>query len=139
MSDQDAACFVDEESEPNPELNRWTNLIIGACIEVHRALGPGFLESIYEEAVAVEFRLRGVPFERQFPVNIYYKAALVGEHRLDFLVGGAIVLEIKAISEIALIHKSIMKSYLKATHKKLGLMVNFNVRALKDGISRIAL
>jgi GxxExxY protein len=139
MQPGDTDCFVDDEMEPNPELNRWTNLIIGACIEVHRALGPGFLEEIYEEALAIEFGLRGIPFKRQLPVSIQYKGNPVGDHRLDFLVADKIVLEIKAVTEIALIHKAIVKSYLKATSKKLALLVNFNVRALKDGISRIAL
>ena len=139
MRSGDAEHYVDDELEPNPELNRWTNLIIGACIEVHRALGPGFLEEIYEEALAIELGLRGIPFKRQLPVNIQYKGNPIGEHRLDFLVADKIVLELKAVTEIALIHKAIVKSYLKATGKKLALLVNFNVRALKDGISRIAL
>ncbi|MFI5378806.1 MAG: GxxExxY protein [Tepidisphaerales bacterium] len=139
MTLDDTNCVLGDEMEPGPELNRWTSLIIGACIEVHRALGPGFLESVYEEALAVEFTLRGIPFKKQVSVNIYYKEHTVGEHRLDFLVADKIVLELKAVTEIAVIHKAIVKSYLKATHQKLALIVNFNVILLKDGIARIAL
>ncbi len=138
MQPGDTDCFVDEDMEPNPELNGWTNRIIGACIEVHRTLGPGFLEEVYERALAIEFELRGIPYKRQLPVTIFYKGQDVGDQRLDFLVADRIIVELKAVTEIAPIHKAIAISYLNATGHKLALLVNFNVRALKDGIRRIA-
>ena len=91
-----------------------TQQIIAAAIRVHRDLGPGFLESIYEEALAVEFALTGIQFIRQHPVPLFYRDHQIGEHRLDFLVDGKIVVELKAISQLGNIHFAIGRSYLKA-------------------------
>ncbi len=102
-----------------------TNQIIAAAIRVHRELGPGFLESIYEEALAVEFALSGIQFIRQHPVPLFYRDHQIGEHRLDFLVEGKIVVELKAISELEDIHFAIGRSYLKATNLQHGLLFNF--------------
>jgi len=102
-----------------------TNQIIAAAIRVHRELGPGFLESIYEEALAVEFALSGIQFIRQHPVPLFYRDHQIGEHRLDFLVEGKIVVELKAISELEDIHFPIGRSYLKATNLQDGLLFNF--------------
>jgi GxxExxY protein len=102
-----------------------TQRIIAAAIRVHRELGPGFLESIYEQALAVEFALSGIPFVRQKPIALYYKDHQVGEHRLDFLVEEKIVVELKAISALEDIHFAIGRSYLKATHLEDGLLLNF--------------
>jgi len=102
-----------------------TDRIISSAIHVHRELGPGFLESIYEEALAVEFALSGVQFIRQKPIPLFYKDHQVGEHRLDFLVEGKIVVELKAISALEDIHFAIGRSYLKATNLEDGLLVNF--------------
>lgn len=99
--------------------------IIGCCIRVHRELGPGFLEKVYEEAVAVELGLSGLAFERQKPVVITYADQPVGEHRLDFVVDARVVLELKACKEIEDIHLATARSYLKATRNKLALVVNF--------------
>jgi len=99
--------------------------IIAAAIRVHRGLGPGFLESIYEEALAVEFALSGMQFIRQYPVPLFYRDHQIGEHRLDFLVEGKIVVELKAISHIEDIHFAIGRSYLKATNLDDGLLFNF--------------
>jgi GxxExxY protein len=131
--------FVDWDDEPDPELNRVTNAIIGACIEVHRHLGPGYLETYYEEALEREFKARGIRYVRQFPFVVSYKGDPVGEGRLDFLVEDAVVLELKSIDQFAPVHTATMISYLRATKKRLGLLVNFNVRLLKEGIKRIAL
>jgi GxxExxY protein len=98
--------------------------IIAAAIRVHRGLGPGFLESIYEEALAVEFALSGIQFIRQYPVPLFYRDHQIGEHRLDFLVEGKIVVELKAISHIEDIHFAIGRSYLKATNLDDGLLFN---------------
>jgi GxxExxY protein len=102
-----------------------TQQIIAAAICVHRQLGPGFLESVYEEALAVEFALGGIQFFRQYPVPIFYRDHQIGEHRLDFLVAGRIVVELKAVSELEDIHFAIGRSYLKATNLEDGLLFNF--------------
>src|SRR5713101_4212405 len=102
-----------------------TDRIIAAAIDVHRELGPGFLESIYENALAVEFALRGIAFIRQKPIPLFYKDHQIGEHRLDFLVEGKIVVELKAVSELEDIHFAIGRSYLKATNLQDGLLFNF--------------
>ena len=102
-----------------------TEQIIAAAIRVYRSLGPGFLESIYEEALAVEFALSGIQFIRQHPVPLFYRDHQVGEHRLDFLVDGKIVVELKAISQLEDIHFAIGRSYLKAANLNDGLLFNF--------------
>jgi GxxExxY protein len=102
-----------------------TQQIIAAAIRVHRALGPGFLESIYEEALAVEFALSGIQFIRQYPVPLFYRDHQIGEHRLDFLVEGKIVVELKAVSRLEDIHFAIGRSYLKAISLEDGLLFNF--------------
>ena len=102
-----------------------TEQIIAAAIRVHRELGPGFLESIYEQALPVEFALSGIQFIRQHPVPLFYRDHRVGEHRLDFLVEGKIVVELKAVSELEDIHFAIGGSYLKATNLEDGLLFNF--------------
>jgi GxxExxY protein len=106
-----------------------TKRIMGAAIAVHRALGPGFLESIYEEALAVEFALEGISFVRQKPITLYYKDHQVGEHRLDFVVEDLIV-ELKAIRALEDIHFAIGRSYLKATGLQDGLLLNFATSSL---------
>jgi len=102
-----------------------TQQIIGAAIRVHRDLGPGFLESVYEEAPAVEFALSGIQFIRQYTVPPFYRDHQIGEHRLDFLVEGKIIVELKAVSELEDIHFAIGRSYLKATNLEDGLLFNF--------------
>jgi GxxExxY protein len=88
--------------------------VIGAAIEVHRTLGPGFLESFYEEALSLELTAQGITFERQLPVSIYYRNRDIGQHRLDLLIDKRLVVELKAVSEIDPIHFSIVRSYVKA-------------------------
>lgn len=105
--------------------SKLTEQIIAAAIRVHRALGPGFLESIYEEALAVEFALSGIQFIRQHPLPLFYRDHQIGEHRLDFLVDGKIVVELKAISQLEDIHFAIGRSYLKAANLQDGLLFNF--------------
>jgi GxxExxY protein len=99
--------------------------IMQAAYEVHNHLGPGFLESIYEEALRIELLNRGYQVETQKRVLVYYKDQLVGEHILDQLVNGKIILELKAVSEIAPIHKQQALSYLKATNFQLAIVINF--------------
>src|SRR5437660_4872915 len=102
-----------------------TQQIIAAATRVHRELGPGFLESIYGEALAVEFALSGIQFIRQHSIPLFYRDHQIGEHRLDFLVEGKIIVELKAITELEDIHFAIGRSYLKATNVEDGLLFNF--------------
>jgi GxxExxY protein len=125
------------KAEPDAALDALVKVVFLAALEVHRILGPGFLESVYEEALAVEFRLRGIPFERQTPVGIAYKGERVGEGRMDFLVDGRLIVEIKAVSALAPVHTAQVISYLKSTGHQLGVLINFNVVLLKDGFKRI--
>src|SRR6201997_1716040 len=92
-----------------------TNQIIAAAIRVHRELGAGFLESIYEEALAVEFALSGIQFIRQHPIPLFYRDHQIGEHRLDFLVEDKIIVELKAIDSLQNVHFAVVRSYLKAS------------------------
>jgi GxxExxY protein len=107
-----------------------TNAIIAAAIAVHRELGPGFLESIYEQALAVEFALRGIAFIRQHPVPLFYRDHQIGEHRLDFLVDNRIIVELKAVEALENVHFAIVRSYLKATGLADGLILNFSTMPL---------
>jgi len=107
---------------PDKEL---TAEIIGAAIAVHTALGPGFLESIYEEALCIELTLRKIPFERQRRIIVTYRDQPVGEHRLDLLVAGRVVIELKASRDLDPIHFAVVRSYMKATHVISGLLLNF--------------
>jgi GxxExxY protein len=125
--------------EPDEELDQLAHAVIGAAIEVHRHLGPGFLEAVYEEALCVELSSRHIPFVRQAPLAVRYKGHAVGESRLDVLVANALVVELKAVEAIVPVHVAQVMSYLKATGHKLGLLINFNVPFLKSGIKRIIL
>jgi len=120
-------------------LERLIHDVIGAAIEVHRALGPGYLESVYEEALCVELGMRGMAFGRQIDVGVQYKGHLVGSGKIDILVGGALVVALKAVESLAPIHTAQVLSYLKATKCPVGLLVNFNVVVLREGIKRVIL
>jgi len=114
-----------------------TQAIIGAAIAVHRALGPGLLEAVYEGCLARELTLQGLPFERQKPIPLVYKELkLECGYRLDFLVAGRVVVEIKSIEAVAPVHEAVMLTYLRLSGCELGLLINFNVPVLKDGIRR---
>jgi GxxExxY protein len=113
--------------------------VIGAAIEVHRALGPGYLESVYEEAMAVELELRGIKFQKQAPVALNYKGRPIGEGRLDLLVEGCLIVELKAVDALAAIHTAQALSYLKVTGLHLALLINFNVPVLSGGLKRVVL
>jgi len=123
--------------EPSQRANDLSHQVIGAAIEVHRILGPGYLESVYEEALAVEFALRQIPFERQRPIVLEFKGHTVGDSRLDYLVGGELIVELKALDVVPPIQVAKVINYLKITGLQLGLMINFNVIQLRDGIKRI--
>jgi GxxExxY protein len=114
-----------------------THSIIGAAIEVHRQLGPGLLESAYEECLAQELTLRSIPFERQKPVPVVYKGLkLECGYRVDLLVDGRVVVELKAVEALAPIHDAILLTYLRLSGCKIGLLINSHVAVLKDGIRR---
>ena len=102
-----------------------TDRIIAAAIRVHRELGPGFLEGMYEEALAIEFAAASIAFERQKLLPVFYREHLIGEHRLDFLIEQKVILELKAISALEDIHFAIVRSYLKAANLNDALLLNF--------------
>ena len=119
-------------------LNRITESIIGAAIEVHRALGPGLLESAYEACLAFELVERGLKVEQQKPLPVVYRdVRLDCGYRLDLLVEEKVIVEIKAVDRLAPIHQAQLLSYLKLSGCKVGLLINFNVKVLKDGIRRV--
>jgi len=112
-----------------------TSQVIGSAIEVHRHLGPGLLESAYESCLCREFAIKGIPFTRQVPLKIQYKGELVDcVYRMDIIVGGALLLELKSMESVLPIHQAQIISYLKLSGLKQGLLINFNVRILKEGI-----
>jgi GxxExxY protein len=125
--------------EPEEGIDALARAVIGAALEVHKALGPGLLESVYEEALCIELRLRGIPFARQVMVPVSYKGQAAGEMRLDLLVDNKLIVELKAVDELAQVHSAQLLSYLRLTGHQLGLLINFNVPLLKNGIKRLAL
>jgi GxxExxY protein len=125
--------------EPDSELNLLANKVIGAAIEVHRLLGPGYLESVYEKALCVELQHQGIAFVQQAPMAVNYKGVKVGEGKLDLLVENRLIVELKAVEALAPIHRAQVLSYLKATKLQLGLLINFNAPILRDNIKRVIL
>jgi GxxExxY protein len=114
-----------------------TESIIGAAIEVHKELRPGLLESVYEECLCHELSLRGHAFVRQVPLPVRYKKVRLDcGYRMDIVVGDAVLLELKSVDEILPIHEAQLLTYLRLSKKKVGLLINFNVPVLKDGIVR---
>jgi GxxExxY protein len=108
-----------------------SGFILGAALEVHRVLGSGFLEAVYEQALAHEFGLRRIDFERQVPIKVSYKQIQIGEYRADFVVEGRIVLEIKAVSGLVPAHESQAHHYLAATGIRLAILLNFGAKSLQ--------
>jgi len=125
---------------PQPKrirVNEITQEVIGAAIAVHRALGPGLLESVYQECLSQELALRGIPIERQVPLPLEYRGIHCEcGYRLDILVAGAVVVEVKSIEAIAPIHEAQLLTYLRLGGWNVGLLINFNVVVLKEGIRR---
>ena len=118
--------------------DKLTEKIIGAAIEVHKALGPGLLESIYEEALCHEFKLRNIKFERQLAIDFNYKGKILTGRRLDLLVGGEVVVELKSLQKTPDVAIAQIISYLKAMNLKRGLMINFGEKQLTQGIKRVS-
>lgn len=123
--------------EIDKQVNLLTHEIIGSAIEVHKGIGPGFLEAVYEEALCYELKLRQIPFARQFPIKLKYKDIHVCDSRLDLFVDNLVIVELKSVDVLAPIHLAQVISYLKATRTNLGLLINFNVPLLRQGIKRV--
>ena len=132
---QAVAQFAQDDEK---SLNSLTSKIIGGAIEVHREFGPGLLESIYEEALALELASKGLNVQKQKEIQLIYKGQpLDRTYRIDLLVENQIIVELKAVSQILPIHEAQLLTYLKITQCKLGLLLNFNVPVLKQGIKRV--
>ncbi len=125
--------------EPDPETDKLAGEVIGCAIEVHRHLGPGYLEAVYESAFGLEMRLKGIPFAQQHPVTVFYKGNKIGTGRLDFLIDERLIVELKSVDKLAPVHIFQVRSYLKATGLELGLLINFNETRVSNGIRRIIL
>lgn len=126
------------EHTEKEEQNSLTGKIIGAAIEIHRALGPGLLESAYEACLIYELRLRKLKVEPQKSMPVVYKDVMLDcGYRVDIVVENRVIVEIKSVSSLAPIHEAQLLSYLKLSNCKIGLLINFNVRILKEGICRM--
>jgi GxxExxY protein len=124
----------------NTESNKLTEAVIGAAIDVHRELGPGLLESAYQRALEHELGLRSIRFETQKTCPVSYKGILLEDaYRLDLLIERKVVVELKAIDALGDVHEAQVLTYLKFTGCRVGLLINFRVRLLKDGLRRLAL
>jgi GxxExxY protein len=118
------------------DLNELTKTIIGAAIEVHRVLGPGLLESIYESAMCIELDDRGLKYKRQMRVPASYKGRLLGEYKIDFIVEDLVVVEIKTVAVVLPIFEAQLITYIRLAKKHVGLILNFKAPLMKDGIVR---
>lgn len=127
-----------EPKEEQQFLDRITEKIIGCAIEVHKGLGPGLLESAYEECLCYELERSGLKFERQVPLPVIYKGVKLDcSYRMDVVVENSVVIEIKAVENLIPVHDAQLLSYLKLYNKKVGLLMNFHVPILKKGLKRI--
>lgn len=131
---------TESTEEIEMEINRITESVIGAAIEVHRTLGPGLLESAYEECLCYELDSRNIPYEKQKSLPVVYKGKTLDcGYRLDLLVEDVVVVEIKAVQELLPIHEAQVLTYLRLGNWRVGLLINFNVPLLKRGIKRLIL
>jgi len=130
-----------DQFEPiSEQVDAVARQIVDAALAVHRFLGPGLIESVYEVCLCYELSQRGVSFESQLPVPVHYKGIrLDADLRLDLLVEGCVIVELKAVEKLLPIFEAQLLTYLKLTGKRVGLLINFNVPLLKDGIKRLAL
>ena len=119
--------------------NKLTERIIGCALEVHRQLGPGLLESIYETALSFELETNGIRYVRQVAAPIEYKGRVIGEHRIDLIVEDAVIVELKSVERYDPVFEAQLLTYLRITKLKIGLLINFNSRLLRDGIKRFIL
>jgi len=122
------------------EINKITESIIGASIEVHKTLGPGLLESAYEQCLEHELVMRGLKVKRQLPVPVIYKDLYLDYgYRLDLLVENQVIVEVKSVDQLHPVHEAQVLTYLKFAEKEIGLLINFNVKLLKEGLKRYIL
>jgi GxxExxY protein len=118
--------------------NELSGVVIGAAIEVHKALGPGLLESVYQRCLLKELHIRGVWVESEVPVTVEYKGDVITEaYRVDLLVNNKLVVELKAVDQLTAVHKAQLLTYLRLMNKKLGLLINFNELVVRKGIRRL--
>jgi GxxExxY protein len=127
------------ESPLSADLEALVHRTIGCCITVHRELGPGLLEAVYQRAVCIEIETAGISFEREKQCPILYRGKRIYIHRLDLVVSGQILLELKAVDRVHPVHRSQVLSCLRASKLRIGLLINFNVAVLPNGIHRIVL
>jgi GxxExxY protein len=122
------------------EFDELSNKVIGCAIEVHRNLGPGLLESTYEQCLAHEFKIEGMPFKLQHPLPVEYKSIKLDcGYRIDLLVANSLIVELKSVENVLPIHQAQLLTYMKLSGIKFGLLMNFNVKYMKDGIKRMVL
>ena len=120
-------------------INKLTEKVIGCAIEVHRVLGPGLLESVYEEALCIELSDAGLKFQRQVNIPAVYKGRQVGQSRIDLIVEEAVIVELKSVDRHDPVFEAQILTYLRVTRKKVGLLINFNSKLLRGGVKRFAL
>jgi GxxExxY protein len=127
---------------PSPltdEIEALVTRVIGCCIEVHRVLGPGLLESVYLRAICIELDAAGIAYEREKLVSLEYKGVPLAHHRLDLVVENELVVEAKCVEGLQPVHRAQLLGYLRASKLRIGLLINFNTPVLRDGIKRIVL
>ena len=123
----------------SPDAERAMHSAIGCAIAVHRSLGPGFLESIYKKAMCIELENRGLAYERERSIDVTYRGIPISGQRVDLIIGGLVVVELKAVTRFEEIHRAQVISYLRTLGLRGGLLINFRVRVLKQGLQRIVL
>lgn len=136
---EEKAKYLSVASTLPEDKEKLISRVIGAAIEVHKQLGPGFLESIYERALCYELESLGIPFEKEVEILVPYKEIAIPGQRLDLVIDNFLILELKAIEHILPIHEAQLLSYMKSTGLKVGLLINFNVKQLKSGIKRMVM
>jgi GxxExxY protein len=139
LTDNPENAMTGVRSEIDEDLNRLAQAVIGAAMEVHTQLGPGYSEVIYAEALEIELKLRNIPYEREAPIFVAYKGQAIGQGRIDFLICGRLILELKVVETILPVHSAQVMTYLKARKLNLGLLLNFHQAHLRNGIKRIIL
>jgi GxxExxY protein len=120
-------------------INKLTEKVIGCAIEIHRVLGPGLLESVYEEALCIELSDAGLKFQRQVNIPAVYKGRQVGQYRIDLIVEESVIVELKSVDRRDPVFEAQIPTYLRVTGKKIGMLINFNSKLLKSGVKRFAL
>ncbi|MCC7178741.1 MAG: GxxExxY protein [Acidobacteria bacterium] len=123
----------------DPEREQLVERTIGCALRVHQALGPGYVEAVYHDALAIELHEHGLPFKREFAVPVFYRGRLLRLHRIDLVVADTVIVEVKAVERLEPIHQAQVVSYLKASGLRVALLVNFNTPVLKLALRRIVL